>query len=384
MKHKLGKVTFRVEGVLRELSIGVLDPIQLTSKDGKFTLRVWEVACDDPDYHYSNDLARASMTADFEVTSDVLGELELIAEGKMSSIFEISTDTFGHVRRSGFESYLRHEKASIVGRGLLPSVFAMSKDLQDFFTSAIEEIDSALYWLIDLLRWRLRIEGPRQPFEKRSAEWTLDSIKWSLMPSVTNLKCSITHLPRVNESLVDEIAELAKLQVRAPIAHSLLREARAHVDENPRSALVQAVAAAEIGVEAFIADLVSDASYLVEKTIVSNLDDLLVNYLPSLPVRNRIKGAVHALPKRCRVRIKEAVETRNRLVHRPMGAFEAERNLSSREIDELFEAIEDLLWLLDFYCGHDWAIHYISDTTLQDLSLDVEYGVDDGSCIVSY
>jgi malonyl CoA-acyl carrier protein transacylase len=162
---------------------------------------------------------------------------------------------------------------------------------------------------------------------------------------------------RVSAELRDQIQEMVTQGRTEPLARELLREASVNDGLNRRSALILAVAAAEAGVKQCISELVPDASWLVETGPSPGLVDMLKNYLPSLPCKGKINDQVPTIPKAIRRVLDDAVKQRNKLVHVGMGQPTAD------EVHETLTAVEDVLWLCDFYRGHEWALKYLSSAT---------------------
>ena len=67
-------------------------------------------------------------------------------------------------------------------------------------------------------------------------------------------------------------------------------------------------------------------------------------------------------PQKLRKSIDEAVIKRNRVVHRGSSAVERE------VLKEWLLAIRDVLWLLDYYRGFEWALTHVRKETQELLS----------------
>ncbi|ABI81912.1 hypothetical protein Pcar_3293 [Syntrophotalea carbinolica DSM 2380] len=116
-----------------------------------------------------------------------------------------------------------------------------------------------------------------------------------------------------------------------------------------------------MAVKTTIGTLVPNSNWLVENVPSPPVSRLLIEYLPTLPVGNTVGGKVLPPPKTTMEVIKKAVTIRNRIAH--IGA----KAPSDDTLDEILDAIQDTLWLLDYYCGHAWAYEHISNTTRQEL-----------------
>jgi len=110
-----------------------------------------------------------------------------------------------------------------------------------------------------------------------------------------------------------------------------------------------------------IAALVPDARWLVEELPSPPLSTMVKDYLKELPIRADVPPARRS-PKHLRRLLHDAVEARNQVVHR--GTTPA---VSLRET---LTGIREFLYLLDFYCGHSWAIERLSVETRAALALE--------------
>ena len=129
-----------------------------------------------------------------------------------------------------------------------------------------------------------------------------------------------------------------------------------------RSALVMAVAAAEIGYKRAVAVLTPEAEWLVMQMPSPSLERLLREHLPQLPVLEKLSAAV-ACPENILKQLKVAVTLRNTLVHSGSGSISRER------VERIIDAVDDLLLLLDFYCGHQWSLRFLTQETRDALGI---------------
>ena len=143
----------------------------------------------------------------------------------------------------------------------------------------------------------------------------------------------------------------------------LFREAWKLRDSSPRSALVIGVASLEAGFKKFVAELVPEAEWLLEEVPAPPLVEMLTNYLPKLPARCTFGGEVQRPPQKLLEAIGKAARKRNRVVHRGSSAVERE------VLKEWLLAIRDVLWLLDYYRGFQWALEYVREETRKNMGL---------------
>ncbi len=149
-----------------------------------------------------------------------------------------------------------------------------------------------------------------------------------------------------------------------PLGHELFREAWGQRKENPRSALVIGIAAAEIGIKQCVSALVPSSQWLVENLPSPPIEKILAEYFPTLPVKNRINDKV-VIPKSIVEKLRKGIQMRNSIIHGKSTS------LSFENVTEILTAVENLLHLLDYYCGHTWALKNITtdeqETLLQEL-----------------
>jgi len=149
---------------------------------------------------------------------------------------------------------------------------------------------------------------------------------------------------------------------KPPVGHELFR--RAYEGESgQRASLVMAVAAAEVGVKECIIDLAPDTEWLALNVPSPPLDKILKKYLPGLKKKCMDPNRLDEIPQSITKVLKRAMEIRNEIAHK--GAPPP----CSAELIEILTAVHDLLYILDYYCGHEWALEYLSKQTKQKLRL---------------
>ena len=154
-----------------------------------------------------------------------------------------------------------------------------------------------------------------------------------------------------------EIEKFVREGVTEPLGHELYREAWHQQHENPRSALILGIAAAEVGFKYYVGALVPEAQWLVENVPSPPLGKMLRKYLPTLPAKLTVQGKAPLLPSAIVKDIEEGVELRNKVAHVGTVALTYER------LEEILLAIKDLLWILDYYSGFQWALEHVRTET---------------------
>ncbi len=151
----------------------------------------------------------------------------------------------------------------------------------------------------------------------------------------------------------NEVETIVRAGADEPLGHELHREALSHRDQNPRSSLIIAIAAAEIGFKELVGDLVPAARWIIDNAPSPPLVRMLTEYLPLLPVRCRIKDEIRLPPPRIMECLKKAVNMRNATTHTGRQVIESDT------LKEILSSVKDVLWLLDYYRGSAWALEFI-------------------------
>lgn len=236
--------------------------------------------------------------------------------------------------------------------------------LKEFSGGVWKLLRDAIVRTFEVVRWRFNIVGPPHPFSSRGAQWSEDGADpWHRLPSqiFIHTGAATIGVPLGAESIA-EVDALLEHGAHEPLAHYMLREARASATRHTVSALVMAVAAAEIGVKRVIADAVPDAEWLVENVASPPVVKLLKEYVPSLPgIKER-----HA-----KVPVPDSIiETLNKgVTRRNTASHLGEKSISLEFTDRVLEAVNDLLRLLDFYQGADWALNHVDYDRLIEMGL---------------
>lgn len=89
---------------------------------------------------------------------------------------------------------------------------------------------------------------------------------------------------------------------------------------------------------------------------------MLKNYLPILPVKNKILGKIIIPPKSIRTVIDDAYKNRNQIAHGRTNIFKKDFDL-----EKFLIAVRDVLYFLDFYCRNTWVFNNISVETSSEI-----------------
>jgi hypothetical protein len=110
-------------------------------------------------------------------------------------------------------------------------------------------------------------------------------------------------------------------------------------------------------VKELVASLVLDAEWLVGNLPSPPLVKMLEEYLPLLPVRCTIGGKALPPPQDALKSLRKGVTLRNQIAH--AGGV----TLKYETLEEVLLAVRDVLWLLDYYGGMEWAYEHVRDET---------------------
>jgi hypothetical protein len=156
-----------------------------------------------------------------------------------------------------------------------------------------------------------------------------------------------------------------KAETNEPLGHELFLEAWNERHTNPRSALILVIAAAEVGFKECVGRLVPEAEWLVNHVPSPPLHTMFSEYLPLLPAKRMFQGKVLPPPKKILSVLRRGIEARNETTHVGTPPPKAD------ELHELLLSVCDLLYLLDYYCGHDWGIGNIRHEVREEMERNV-------------
>ena len=243
--------------------------------------------------------------------------------------------------------------------------------LPEYFVSFVEQVKRDLFNAIrrtcGVLRWRHALDGPHSPFQDRGpgAEWSVDGISWTPLPTGTGLRLHAVPSVYPTEDVQVDLQSLLRTGADEPVAHHLLREAWDNCYTNRRSALIVGVAALEVGVKTLLASCVPDAEWLVTNLPTPPVKRILTEYLPKLDTARQIGGVVR-IPDATLTLLDKAISLRNKVAHATGEDVDVER------LDGMLGGIQDALWLFDYYSGSEWALDHLSEQCRTELGLHVD------------
>jgi hypothetical protein len=241
-----------------------------------------------------------------------------------------------------------------------PAWDALPVSLQDLLRGVLTEMGRAARRVFRIIRWHWHLGGGHDPHRLWSFSWSPDRNRWQELPwEVPPAFATVVPTISPSESLEKELQQALERGEDEPIGHELLREAEAQVYENPRSALIVGIAAAEIGVKEFVQRKVPLAGWLVTEAPSPPLLSILTKFLPELVGDLSVSRGLWFVPGRDKQtrdyadpvlsELNRGVSIRNQLVHRPVAAPESET------VASILAAVGDLLRLLDHHSGSPYA-----------------------------
>ena len=207
-----------------------------------------------------------------------------------------------------------------------------------------------------------RVETP-QPFYEQELQWSLDGETWYSAPRHHHDQSFFTATDGVREITPESMPAIQTLldyeEFEEPLARQLLVEGGALAYSNPRAAWVLAIAAAEVGIKTFAAKGSQSEAWLITEMQSPSLLRLIRDYLPLRVEAEKWSDVSTPVPKAMRRTLQDGAETRNRIVHQ--GATTPAYN----DVVELLQTVNDFLYLLDWFSGHEWVWVHIRPETAQ-------------------
>lgn len=221
------------------------------------------------------------------------------------------------------------------------------------------EMNSLVVRTLRLARWRTGSEmSPPNPIRwSLDFEWSLDGTNWKSVADNLHFDMELS----IRHGWTNEAAEFVQTKALTdtdePLGHELLREAVLNRKANPRSSLVLAVAAAEVGFKQFAARMFPDTAWILELP-TPPLTEMLARF-PWAVLKERISGKPAFIPDLIEKQLKKAVMLRNKVVH--TGTVELKKDT----LRSVIKSVHDLLYFLDVLSGESWAVRHISPAFLQ-------------------
>ncbi len=217
--------------------------------------------------------------------------------------------------------------------------------------------------IVGNLRWLLARPGGHLPVGRRlnGLYRVRGEDEWRPLPMRRGAPtASLMGVIPIDESWRSFIQDSTRRGWSEPVAHVILREARQQVEANPRSATVLVMTALEVGLDQQ-ENRLSWPNRRKPPKKPPPADVLSVIHGDVGHLIRQARGLEQTrwieLPDWAADRIGWGRKTRNAVVHDAAQAPERQRLL------ELIRTVQDVLYLLDFQAGHDWAKQFVGYPT---------------------
>jgi len=245
----------------------------------------------------------------------------------------------------------------------LKSLFEPDDDVASILRPLQERLLIAVNRVVGVLRWRFARPGP--PARPLKFEFSLDGTKWSEpwwgLGSLS-LPYFVAH--DAPPAKVRETAVVIESGAEAPLAWELFYEALALQSSSARAAFLLAITAAEVGIKEFGGRRSSSERWLLDEIPSPPMEKLVGGYLAAF-IRVEVstkKKQPQVVPDWIQNELTGAATKRNKLVHSRKG-FEPEYRPTEEHVRKLLACVMDLLYVLDWFAGEDWAFGLLSEET---------------------
>lgn len=333
----------------------------------------WALQCDDDVLSHSSGEWRVKL--ELQPDPGCEESPRLITEHRtgltMARSREVSTEAFNLLSRidelNTTNEAPTHGMTKAIEVDGLPRLFSYEWTTTSFWKEMFathEAFDKAAFELLNRLFWRIGVHCGPSTLESVLYEFqfSLDGENFNELPTTFNFESEAYVPDPPNDALLKEGFRFASTTSGNGFQHVLFREAWNRRASEPRVAIIMATAALESAVKHLISELVPNTGWLVENVPSPPMPSMLANYIPSLPVKCDFKGKALPPPQRIRKIVEKMVQSRNKLAHGRQCDI-PER----RAFEGWMTAIRDVIWLMDYYAGHAWAIDHLTETTRTEL-----------------
>jgi hypothetical protein len=345
---------FKLEVNLNRLQITIREeqPVTFAIDDKGTTVQISQLNADE---RQSNPLVlKCRAMIQHEPSPELQDMFSRLANNQMPKSFKLSKEQqkqFRHIDASG---------KILEGHGVWLKLFPDT--FQELSSRVRHDLSESINQSVKVLRWRMGMTSSHKPIHSsRGVSFSFDNECWRSLPDDTHAEIEGGPCPRISGRYHNEIQGLISSNQAEPLGHELFLEAWGLRNTAPRSALIIGMSAAEVGFKQCVGKLVPYAEWLANYAPTPPLNRMLSEYLPELPAKLNIEGRVLKPSHRIRKAISEGFEARNGSAHR--GA----QPPHWRDLKELLLCIRDLLYLLDYYCGFQWALDQIRDEIRQEM-----------------
>jgi len=248
-----------------------------------------------------------------------------------------------------------------ISEGYLLSWKHLPNELKTICKSSLDELTMETQRLIKLITWFFNTSHVHDPVRHISLYWNTRGKNYHFVKTPHKPSGYWQNDVVWNEANEACFVSLWKSASEEPLGHELFREAGSLLHSAPRSALLMLANALEAGVKSYISERVPITQWLLTETQSPPVKKILQKFVPTLrpaaPVDLSHWSGLTTMFNRIELRITE----RNHLTHR--GTMECEHN----RLIEFKEDVSDVLYILDYLNGEQWAINNVRRETCQAL-----------------
>jgi hypothetical protein len=282
-----------------------------------------------------------------------------------TQVAEVSSDTLQFL-----EKLAAMPKQAVQSSTLKRPVFGLQVYtydwLPDSFFEELEKVRKVItdgcFKVLKHLLWRIGIHcGPSHlESDLWDMEFSLNGVDYVSLPVRLEFTAQLLEPEERIPVMLDFSDGLSSIK-EPPVHHLLFKEAWTHFELENRVCIVMAAAAVEVAVKHLVSELQPQTCWLLDNTASPPVIKMLRELVDNLPVKCRLGDKVRP-PNETIDKIRHLIECRNRIVHR------ATCDLPGNDvIREWISATRDMLWLVDYYTGQEWAAKYISPPFVEAL-----------------
>lgn len=235
--------------------------------------------------------------------------------------------------------------------------------LKETIRETTNELSNAIKTSIKVFRWKRGLASLYDFIRYGGVlAYSFDGKNWKSYASAVALTVTFdVAFQTLRPTDIEECNKLLENNILEPLGQELFSEAWSQRKNSPRSSLVIGIAAAETGFKESVIKLMPQASWLIANIQSPPLTKMLTDYLPLFEPKIKIKGKVLSPPTKIIEMIIKGVNLRNDIAHGRAKEIKVDT------LEEILRAVRDVLYLLDFYSGNEWAFRLISYETTKAL-----------------
>ena len=214
--------------------------------------------------------------------------------------------------------------------------------------------------ILKSLFWRYQLLALPNPIAVSNLQVSLDNRKtWFDFHMGMRVSIDVGQGIFFTPKIISELRELIKnKKEKFAIGFELWREAWVNRNKNRRSSWLLAISALEASAVVYVSTFYPEAGWLISELPKPYLIKIYNKYFPTL-VKNKHSVQFFPLHRDINRILQNGIDKRNDITHTGEGIH------SSDDLELLLNTCKDLLYIVDYHFGNEWALHYVSDTTKQ-------------------